>query len=133
VPTQALLIMGLLPWLSSVRGRKVVVLLATLAFLVQLVGVLTDPAYYVGRTGYSYDETLFVPAASQIVGQTKDLLNLHAYSAIATRGYGLLTQVQTFIWAVICLALIITAIVLLGKSVRTEEPAAGAQTTDTGK
>jgi hypothetical protein len=117
VSTQALLMIGLVPWLSSRRGLLAVLLLATVAFLVQLIGVTTTTTMYLSNTSYSEAQTWHLPRASQIVGQAADLLALRAHSLVATRAYGVFSKGQTLLWLGFCCLLIFPSGFLLRRAV----------------
>ena len=99
VSTQPLLMLGLLPWLERSRYKAVIVGLAISGFLVQFLAVTTSPAFYLSTTHFTYDQTLFVPAASPLVGHIKNLLFDKAVMyLLATRGHGVLNYFQTVLW-----------------------------------
>jgi len=118
VSTQAFLVLGLIPWLEDKRGRIAVALIATMGFLIQLVGMATDTADYMTRTSYSNTEVLFRPEASQLIGQLGDLFQRRIYLMAATQAYGMFSQMQTLLWILVSLLLMVVALILLRNALK---------------
>ena len=121
VSTQPLLILGLLPWLNRPRYRWVLLLFATVAYFVQIIGVATDPSAYLGATHFSYEQTLFLPTASPIWGQLQDLLDLRATLFIANQGYGLFSRSEVVIFGLICVCLMAYGGLKAARTIRAQE------------
>jgi hypothetical protein len=121
VSTQALLVLGLLPWLENRKGRILVAALATMGFLVQIIGVTTDTADYMTSNQFSYAEIIWKPEASQIVGQLGGLLQRRVYLVVLTQAYGLLSKNQTLAWIVISALLMILPALLIRGAIREPE------------
>lgn len=113
VPTHALLMVGLLPWISKALPQIPFIIALVIGFLIQLVGVTTEVGIYLERTPFSYEETLFKWQASPILGQFQDLLALKVSFLLANRGYGLLSTTELLLWLAICMVLMFGSLLLL--------------------
>ncbi len=108
VSTLPLLMLGLLPWLERERYKILVISLVTIGFLVQVIAVTTSPVFYITTTHFSYDETLFIPAASPIIGHTKNLLlDKNVMYLMVSQAYGVLSRGQTILWGGIAVILML--------------------------
>jgi hypothetical protein len=113
VPTHALLMVGLLPWISKALPKIPFIIALLLGFVLQIVGVTTEIGIYLARTSFSYEETLFKWQASPILGQFQDLLGLKVSFLLANRGYGLFSTSELFLWLTICMVLMFGSLFLL--------------------
>lgn len=111
--TQALLMVGLLPWLENRWPRWVVLLTAVPAFVIQFIGMATEPYTYLTESGFTYQQSLFTWQASTIVGQWHDLLARKYSFLLANRAYGLLSTPLLLIWVAICFTLMFGSLWLL--------------------
>ncbi|MCB9418827.1 MAG: hypothetical protein H6667_03425 [Ardenticatenaceae bacterium] len=116
VTTQPFLLLGLLPWLEMNRVRPFLLLLFILGFGVQIIGVTTSPLTYLLRTDYSYQETLFKPAASPLWGQLQDLLSHRVTLLVPSQAHGVLSLEQTIAWVLVCLVLLAASTLVLWRT-----------------
>ena len=107
VSTQPLLIIGLSSWLNRPKRSWLLLILATLSYFIQIIGVATDPINYLGMTDFTYEQTLFTPVASPIWGQLQDLRQLRVALFIANQGYGLFTEIEVTIFVLTCVLLMV--------------------------
>ena len=105
VSTQALLFLGLLPWVDETLPRRILLIAVSLGFLVQIIGVTTEPGSYLQRTSFTYEQTLFAWPASPIIGQFLSLLRQEYFLLVANQAAGFLTWPETALWVVVCLVL----------------------------
>jgi hypothetical protein len=103
VPTQPLLMLGLLPWLEKKKPEAAVLVLSSVAYLVQMIGALTNTVTYQTRTNYEFSETLFSWAASPLLGHLQDLLQRRVHLLLTTNAHGVATPEATMILGAICL------------------------------
>jgi hypothetical protein len=116
VSTQPFLIIGLQPWLEKDRLRPMLVILAMLGFSIQLIGVTTSPLVYLTRTDFSYEQTLYNPAATPILGQMQDLFNRRVTLLIPSQAHGVLSKSQTLLWTGFCFVLLLVSGSLLKRN-----------------
>lgn len=108
VPSLPLFMIGLLPWLRSQSSLAKLTLacFVLVSFVVQLVGVTTDPLqYYIGRE-IIIRQLLFNPLVSPIWVQFQFLLSKEVSLLIPSKAHGVLTQGQTILWAAIAFLLL---------------------------
>lgn len=113
VSTHALLMVGLLPWISKSLPQLPLIIAIIFSFLVQLTGTVTEVVVYMRLSPFSWEEILFKWEASPIWGQFQHLLNRKISFLIANQGHGLLSRTEVFLWLIVCLALMITPLLLL--------------------
>jgi hypothetical protein len=113
VSTHPFLLLGLLPWLEMNRVRPLLLLLIVFGFGVQIIGATTSALTYLTRTDYSYQETLFKPAASPLWGQLQDLLNRRVTLLVPSQAHGILSTEQTAAWVLVCLILLSASAMVL--------------------
>jgi hypothetical protein len=107
VPSLPLLMIGLLPWLNSrTFARKSVCCLSLVSFVVQIVGVTTDPLQYYLNHEIVENQLLYNPAFSPIWVQFQYLVSREVSLMIPSNAHGVLTQAQTMLWAAIILLLL---------------------------
>jgi hypothetical protein len=94
--------LGLLPWLDEKRPKLPIIVLASIAFLAQMIGALTNPVTYHTRTSYTFSETLFTFAGSPLLGHLQDLLHRRVYLLLTTNAHGVATPGATMILGAIC-------------------------------
>lgn len=111
--TQALLMVGLLPWLENKWPQWPVALTAVPAFIIQFVGMATEANAYLAQSGFTYQQSLFTWQASPIVGQWHDLLARKHSFLLANGAYGLLSAPALMLWVAVCLTLMFGSLWLL--------------------
>lgn len=113
LPTQPLLMLGLLPWLTTGWPKWPLVIAAVAGFLVQLIGVTTEVGVYLGETSYTYQETLFKWQASPLLGQLQNLVDGKYSFMLVNRAYGLLSTTVMLLWLLVCMILMFVPLWLL--------------------
>lgn len=108
VPALPLFMIGLLPWSRS-KLSIIKLLLACfilVSFIVQMVGVSTDPLQYFAGREIVEQQLLFNPTVSPIWVQFQFLLSKEVSLLIPSKGHGVLSQGQTILWAAVALLLL---------------------------
>lgn len=113
VPTQPLLMVGLLPWFTAGWPRWPLVTAAIAGFFVQFIGVTTEVAPFIQTSGYTFQEILYKWYASPIVGQLQDLLRRRYSFLLVNRAYGLLSTTEMLLWLLVCMILMFVPLWLL--------------------
>lgn len=113
VPTQPLLMVGLLPWFTAGWPKWPLVTAAIAGFFVQFIGVTTEVGVYLEATSYTYQETLFKWQASPLLGQLQNLVDGKYSFLLVNRGYGLLSTTEILLWLLVCLVLMFVPLWLL--------------------
>lgn len=118
VPSLPIFMIGLLPWLKSKSSFSKLALfgLILVSFIIQLVGVTTDPIQYFTTHNILERELLFNPMVSPIWVQFHFLLSKEVSLLIPSKGHGVLSQSQTILWTAVSLGLLIISIKELRKS-----------------
>lgn len=110
ISTLPLLMLGLLPWLEPGFGqRMIVIVLATMGFIVQLPGVMVDPLTYILRSPVAYSQLLYTVTWSPLVGHFQELWQRRVSLLVTSQAYGVLNSTETVIWVVVCLAMMLSS------------------------
>ena len=121
--TQALLMVGLIPWLDNTLPRPILFVAAAAGFLVQIIGAFSETGIFLERTPFTYEQTLFYWRASPIWGQLQDMLNRKYAFLLANRGYGLFSTSHTLLWMLVSVTLMFGSLWLLRTYFREKEVA----------
>ncbi|MAT95661.1 MAG: hypothetical protein CL608_00715 [Anaerolineaceae bacterium] len=108
VPALPLFMIGLLPWLKNKSSftKLILACFILVSFVVQLVGVTTDPLQYFAGREIVAQQLLFDPTVSPIWVQFQFLLSKEVSLLIPSKGHGVLNQGQTIVWAAVALLLL---------------------------
>jgi hypothetical protein len=109
VPALPLLMIGLLPWLKSKSSLAKLTFscFILVSFMVQIVGVTTDPIQYFSNREIVEQQFLYNPTLSPIWIQFQFLISRKVSLLIPSNGHGILTKAQTNLWAAVAILLLI--------------------------